>query len=463
MEQDFEYNDFQDINDLISRFEEVVSTGNDPYFDIEDFEEIIDYYEENSNSKYLSKALESASQIHPHHHFFKLKIAQDLAKKEKYSEATKLLETILSSEPNNYFARQNLAYIYSQQGKPKKAIDVYLESIKRGGDLRDCWLAIAMEYENLSKYEIAISYLKKILNQFPEEDSALYEAFFCFESMEKMEESIQFFQEFTDENPYSAAAWFNLGISYSNLGLFEKAIDAYDFVIAIEEHYSSAYFNKGNALMSLEKYAEAIYAFRTTFDYEPKDSITYLYIARCYENMDALDEAVRNYFKSIELNERQAEAWAGIGIIYHQLDEKYKAIGFMEEALSIDEKNPEIIMAMAALLLDLAKLKEAATLLTNLLEWEKSNIDTWYLLSDIHALNEDLELAGSVLDEALVLFPNEKKILFKKAELLSLKGQQKEALKILFSIDIHSLEEMLYLSSNPNLLDEFLNGTHPKD
>jgi len=174
MEQEFEYNDSKEIKDMILRFEEITSSGNDPYFDIEDFEEIIDYYEDNQNIKHLNRALESASRIHPQHNYFKLKKAQIIAKNEKYPEAIKLLQSILETEPNNYFARQNLAYIYSQQEKPKKAIEVYLESINRGGDLRDCWLSIAMEYENMGKYEIAISYLKKILARFPDEDSALY-------------------------------------------------------------------------------------------------------------------------------------------------------------------------------------------------------------------------------------------------------------------------------------------------
>jgi len=460
MEQDFEFNDSQEIKDMISKFEEVISSGNEPYFDIEEFEEIIDYYESNQDLKSLNRALETASLIHPYHNYFKLKRAQILARNEKFSQAIKLLENILQSEPNYYFARQNLAYIYSQQGDSKKAIEIYLDSIERGGDLRDIWLSIAMEYENLGKFEIAISYLKKILKRFPEEESALYEALFCYESIGNMEESVIFYQKFTEEHPYSAAAWFNLGISFSNLELFEKAIDAFDFVVAIEEHYSSAYFNKGSALMNLERYHEAIESFRITFEYEPEDSITYLYIARCYENIDALDEAVRNYFKSIELNDKQWEAWAGIGIIYHQLGENYKAIGFMEEANSIKNNHPEILLPFTAVLIDLEKYNQANKLISNLLHDDESNVYAWYMIAEINILNEDFNQANKHLDKALELYPEDKRLKFIKAELMFLMQKNKEALKYLFDLDIHSIEEMNMLKADPEILNSFLQNSN---
>ncbi len=212
--------------------------------------------------------------------------------------------------------------------------------------------------------------------------------------------------------------------------------------------------------MNLERYHEAIESFRITFEYEPEDSITYLYIARCYENIDALDEAVRNYFKSIELNDKQWEAWAGIGIIYHQLGENYKAIGFMEEANSIKNNHPEILLPFTAVLIDLEKYNQANKLISNLLHDDESNVDAWYMIAEINILNEDFNQANKHLDKALELFPEDKRLKFIKAELMFLMQKNKEALKYLFDLDIHSIEEMNMLKADPEILNSFLQNSN---
>lgn len=459
MDRDSENNDSQDIKDLISRFEELVESGSGIYFDVDELEDIIDYYDMNRDVKLLDKALEAAKQIYPNHSYFKLKSAQRFSSLGENNKAVRILRKILLSEPDNLMALESLAYIYSQEGKQLKAIETFLEMIDKGAEEADIWLNIALEYETLEKYEMALSYLNKILDKYPEFDSALYEALFCYESVENMEGSIEFFKKFTDQQPYSSAAWFNLGISYSNLARFEEAIDAYDFVLAIDPSYSSASFNKGNAFMNLGNFEKAVQSFKETFDQEPEDSLTHLYIAKSYENLELWDDAIRHYFRAIELNEKQSEAWAGIGLIYHQLDLPHKALGFLEEAIIIEPNNEEYNMALAALMIDMEKYPEAEKILIKLIEDGNLEPDTWFFLTDVKIILDKLDSAFELLSNAPDEIKNHKKIIFKTADLLIQMKMLKEAQLYLNILNITDIIQFNSLMENPETLDFFLNGS----
>jgi len=242
---------FEEIESLVHRFEEALEDNHAPYFDVEEFEEIIDYYDSAMNKPKLVIALRTAQTIHPYHIQFKIHDAQLLIVNKRYGQALNLLNNLLEIEPENTAILQNLAFVHSQMGKHTQAIDLHLKSIEKGIDPTEAYNLIAYEYQSVQQYSKAIDYLKLSLEVSPEDEGSLYELLFCYEIDNRMEESLAFFTHFVDENPYSFVAWFNLGITYSNLGLYEKAIEAYDYVLAIDDSYSSAYFNKANALIFL--------------------------------------------------------------------------------------------------------------------------------------------------------------------------------------------------------------------
>lgn len=458
MDGEFENNDNQEINDLISRFEDIISSDSGVYFDIEELEDIIDYYDINRDIKLLEKAIEISLKIYPNHSYFRLKSALRYTYKGQNDKAIRIIKNILTTEPDNLLALESIAMIYGSDLQFEKAIEAYIEMLSRGGEEPELWLNIALEYENLEKYSMALAYLSKILKKYPDYDSALYEALFCFESMEDSVGSIKFFTDFLDQNPYSTAAWFNLGISHANNGSFKDAVEAYDYVLAIDSSYSSAAFNKGNAYMNLNEFVLAIQCFKETFEHEPEDSFTHVYIAKCYENLELWDDAIRHYFKAIELNNQQADAWAGIGLVYHQLEMPHKALGFLEEALNLDKSNHDYNMAMAGLLIDLEKYEEAKKILLFIIEDGNQEVDTWYFLIDIMIILEEFEPALEILNKAPESIKNHKKLIFKMADLLIQMKQPKEAQRYLDSINIQDINQFDHLLENPDSLDFFLNG-----
>jgi len=137
MEEEFEEYNEEDVKKLVHRFEQGISVGKTDYFDVEEFEEIIDFYDYNQNTNRLEMALRTATDIHPHHISFKIKQAQRYSANKRYNKAVELLEQLIGFEPNNFLIRQTLAHVYSRMKKHNKAIECYEETIRRGANAKE--------------------------------------------------------------------------------------------------------------------------------------------------------------------------------------------------------------------------------------------------------------------------------------------------------------------------------------
>ena len=83
---------------------------------------------------------------------------------------------------------------------------------------------LAMEFENIHKFDKAIEVLEEILSHSPDNEAAIYEIAYCYERTGDFDKCIEFYNRYIDNNPYSFTAWYNLGNIYFLKGNVEKAI-----------------------------------------------------------------------------------------------------------------------------------------------------------------------------------------------------------------------------------------------
>ena len=230
------------LKELISRFQDAYLAGLQPFFDVDEFEAIIDFYLESDMYDEAGAAVEIAMEQHPSSNGFIIRHARVIGNNKKYYEALEMLNNIELIESTNADVYISKAEIYSLMNKHDMAIEEFKRAIHYTEHKEDLYSSIAFEYENLSDYDNAIKYLKYAIDINPESENMIHEISFFFEITGREEDAIEFFNDFLDSHPYSKLAWFNLGVFYNSLELYEKAIEAYEFVIAIDETFSSAYF-----------------------------------------------------------------------------------------------------------------------------------------------------------------------------------------------------------------------------
>ncbi len=436
MNDDFDELDSSEEAEIIGRFEKAMAYGGSSFFDVEEFEVIINYYLDEGDLDNVKAALSMALGQHPGSVTFLLKEAQLYASDNNSEKALALLDKLETLEPANAEIHMTRGAIYSKLNKHLRAIDEFRKSLPLSDNPDDILTNIAIEYERLEDYDSAIKNLLKAIDKNPENEDAINELAVCFEQTGKNQMALDFFTDYVDKYPYSFDGWFNLGIAHSNLGDFENAIDSYDFAIAIQPDYPATYFNKGNALANMNKLEEAIESYNETFLYEPADPQTYYYIGECYEKMNKFDLALQYYQYALNLYPNMTEALVGMSLIHDNKGNSLKSMEYMAKVIEIEPENAEYNFFYADLLRKNEKLEGSIEYYVRAKDLDNEN---WLVYIDIaetlELLNRHQEAIG-ILHEGMEAFPANASIAFNLSLAYNREGKSNEALSW-FHLAVH--------------------------
>jgi tetratricopeptide (TPR) repeat protein len=395
-----EYKEFFEdpANDLVKQLENKLHGGESFYFDVEDYELIIDHYLQEDDLEKCLLVLQNAMEQHPNTISLSLRQVQFLISKNNTEKALRILKEVEAIDPYNRDIYRTRGDIYSQLQFYHEAIKEYQKAIDDTEEnLDEIYSNIAYEYENLHNYDKALEYLKKAIDFNPENETALFELSFCAEMAEKPQVVVDYLLKYLDRFPYSKAGWFNLGLAHSSLLEHEKAIDAYDFVIAIDETFSTAYFNKGNALATLERYDEALNAYRETLAFESPEGLTYYYIGECYEKMNEPEKAEEYYRLAIDADPAASDARVGLGCILSERGRHTDAISLFKEAIEQTPGDSETWYLLADEYMETGEIEMAKDGYEKSLAFDVTNPDVWLDYSNAFAEESNYDRAIEIL------------------------------------------------------------------
>jgi len=443
---------------LVERFEKMMKEEAHYFFDVDEYEEIIDYYLYINDSRKAKSCIRFALEQHQGNVSLLLKKAQFFVNAGQNDMALNILADLEESESTDSETCLAKGNLYSQLEKPEKAIEEYTKALHDSEDADDIYTNIAFEYENLGKYEKAIGYLVKAIELNPSNEAVLYELSFCYEISKQTEDAIKFLSDYLDKSPYSKAAWFNLGIAYSNLELFEKAIEAYDYAIAIDEVFASAYFNKANCYANLGNFEKAIETYLETSYYEEPEPLTYYYIAECFEKLEKFDRSVDYYKKAIRLDPEFADAWLGTGISYDAQGKSQAALTYVHKAIKIVPTVPDYWFIQGDIQVKLKKIEEGIESYRKVIELEPEDPEVWLELAVVYSDQGDYGKAFDTLTEGMKWHDQNPDFRYGMANYLLKAGKTKQAYEMLESalgMDYEGYRRMFKsfpdLSDNPDI------------
>ena len=423
-----ESNDF-----LIEKFEEMRSSGRSVYFDVEEIEDLVDYYLFNSNKNIVKDIIELGKSQHPYSVGIQLKEAEVLFYSDKVAEALNIVDEIElreDADPEHFFSK---ASIYSMADERDKAIALLqkLVEITDGEDREEAQMALAKEYQEMGDYHRAIEEYKNILKNNAESEDALLEMALSSELSLDYYEGIKLLEDFIDENPYSFYAWFSLGNMYLLLDDLEKAIHAFDYATVINEKFSEAYFNMANTLMKLERFSEAIEAFKNSMIDGVGDPITYNFIGHCYIVLDQNDTAIYYFRKSVEENPEYADGWLGLAVSHANMDDFQESLLYVEKAIKINPNNKYYLYFFGDTLFNLGDFKQAEKVYEQV--YNSNLYGTGIIIDYTETLinNQKTEKAKEVLTRGITEFPDEPLLYYRYAALMLELGKEMDAESIL--------------------------------
>ena len=362
----------EEIKQVIQRFERMKKNNENYFFDVIEFETIIDFYIESNNPARAFEAAAIATKQHPNSVSIQLRKAKVLLDKGRAVETLKILKELESIEPGNheiFIAKGTALGMLGDIQGAKKMFDQSLT--KDSDDIENILFSITSVLQNLNYYEHLIPYLRRLIDLEPEFHAHLYDLAYAFEKINDYENSIKYYREYLEEEPFSDSAWYNLGIIYNKIEKPENALEAYDYALAINNQNSFALFNKGNILSNLERYKEAIPVYHEYLENEPDSFEAMTYLAECYEKTTNITLAKKYYHEAIDLAPEYADPWLGLGIIALNAGKSEESLIYLRKAIRLDDQNPEI----------------------------------WYLFGKAHYLKDDKKVALRCFREALKLDP----------------------------------------------------------
>ncbi|MFM7430695.1 MAG: tetratricopeptide repeat protein, partial [Flammeovirgaceae bacterium] len=160
-----EFRKREEEEELIKRYEENLRATSPAYFDIDEYEIIIDYYMEKLKFKKALTAVNQAIDQFPFSTGLISIKAQVLSNLQQYDEALELLETSRNLHPTDPEVYLSIGSILSLQGKHQEAIQVY-EGIITFTDEEhdDVYYNIGLAYQSLEDYDHAIEHYKKSID-----------------------------------------------------------------------------------------------------------------------------------------------------------------------------------------------------------------------------------------------------------------------------------------------------------
>ena len=456
MNEDFEWLSDKDVTELIEHFEDLMETGEGHFFDVEEFEAIIDYYLDRHKKSMSRAAITLAKEQHPSCNSFTIREVRLLSIESKYEKALRLLDELELLEPGNEDIYLTRGEIYGMMDRHQEAIDAYKKVLETDSDRTpEVLSSIAYEYESLDDIENSLKYLQKALELQPYSEEVIQDISFFFDTVSREEEAVEFYTSFLNKFPYSKHGWFHLGYFYSMLDLYERAVEAYEFAIAIDEKYTAAYLNMANAYSNMGQYRKAINFYRDTFKLEDPDPLTYCYIGECYENLDELPAALENFNHAIDLDKGIVDAWSGTARILVTQGKTKTAIKYYQDAIKMFPREENLKYDLAALYLQTNDLKKASESFQPILKNNPGHIEAWMNYSLIFALESDFEKAIAILEKGIKSNPEEATLWYRLAGYLYRSGRIEESyfnMEQAFKLDFEKHDELLeYL---PELIDE---------
>jgi tetratricopeptide (TPR) repeat protein len=341
-EEKFGFSFEEEIRQTVQKFERMRTNNENYFFDVIEFESIIDYYIEINNPVKAFEAATLATKQHPNSVSIQLRKARVLLDKGRAVETLRILKKLENIEPGNheiYIAKGTALGMLGDIQGARKMFDYALTL--DSDDIENILFSIVSVLQNLNYYEHLIPYLRRLIEIEPEFKAHLYDLAYAYEKTEDFENSIVYYIKYLEEEPFSDSAWYNLGIVYNKLEQFDKALESYDYSLAVNSQNTFALFNKGNILSNLDRHSEAIHVYHEYLENEPGSFEAMSYLAECYEKTGDIASAKKYYHDALELAPEYADPWFGLGVIELNSGNIDDSVIFFRKAVRLDDENPE--------------------------------------------------------------------------------------------------------------------------
>lgn len=397
----------KEILALIERFEEVKGAGKTPYFDAEEYEDIVEFYMYNMKLDKAMEATEMGLRIHPDDtHLTTMQVVVYITK-ENLEEARRVLTPILNS--NDLHIRLTHIQLLAAEGKGEKALEILRELKNEENDDNDCY-DIGVTCFDVGFVPESLEWLEKSLSINPNSEYTLQTLCDYYQFAKDYDKTVRLYNKLIDKDPYEPEYWTGLARSYFHMGQYNETIDACDFAIVSNESYGEAYAYKAHAYCQLENFLEAIEYYKKALKLRGLEEDSALtFIAFSYIGLEDWNNAYDYLQKVIPLTEEKSLIMVDLLInsarCAFNLGKREEAHKTLEHVQELRPDNANAYIYSGAYYLKENKRDKAIEYFSRATT-VADTADTWYQIAIWAASCEDFRLAIVAFDQVKRIEPN---------------------------------------------------------
>lgn len=459
-ENEFFYSEEETL-EIVQKYEDMLKHNRSFFFDVVDFENIIDYYLNSDNSQRASEAVDIAFNMHPHSSEIQMKKAELLIIDKQYEEALNILNVLVKIEPDN----GELFFLKGQAHLALRDFNMAHEGFWHSthcptDDKVDLLYRIAGLYQDIDEPNFALRYLLYGFSLDRYSLNILFELGYCYERLGELNKSEHYYNLYLDQNAFSTSVWYNLGIVHTRKGEFAKALEAYDYALAVDPANASALHNQANTYATIEKYAEAAESFTELLTYEPENPRIFASIGECYEKLGNFDKAFETFKKCLELDALFPDAYFGMGIAYFKQDKLDQALTNIQRAIALEPENYDYWLGLAKVLFEMGSDKEAMDAYKEATTLNPDEVDAFIGIAELLLFEEHFAEVEELYMEVGEKFADYPALKILNAAAQYLQGKPSVALTLLRQakkINLFAVEEFLAVVSvidDPKFLNQ---------
>lgn len=452
-----EIEDILEENELAARFEQMLASGKQAYFDVDDLVVLIDHYMALPNIEMAQEVLNFAEKFYPDSNFVKLQRIRMFFYEGDDEFALKMFDAMEPSESD----LENLDFLLDKAdmafllNRFDMAITLCKNILKMEPECTDAYIQLCFNYHAQDRYEEFLETFVQLMAIDDSHENLMFDFSFNFQIKNQYLPAKSLFEKLTEIYPLSKIAWFCLGVSQSALNLHQEAITSFEFCLSLDEEFAGAYFNLANVYHTMQNYPKAIELYHKTFEFESPDALAYSYIGECYLSLEKTDDAFDAFKKARDLDPELPEMLMGLALCLSEYGKFESAIHFAEKALTIQPNHAENVFILYELYTENGETEKAEALIDTFCSDSDKLISLYLDFSDILFQNDKKELAYIILNRAQAFYPEDYSCTYRLANYCYAEGLITEALLHLqIALEYDFVRRDIFLNYQPDIADD---------
>ena len=311
-----EYINEEELQDSLSSFKDMLKHKTSKYFEVHEFEYILEHYIEKNDIANANLAIRYAMKIHPKSYELYKKLAQVLILSEDYEKAIRISKKALKDFGEqadlDYFLVIGEAFLKTERiGEAERA---FYKALKIADDeFYNICYSIAISYEQEDKYLKAIKYFKLIED---ENSNLLFDIAMAYYSLEDYKQAISYYEKHLKYYAFSLESWFYKGKSQISLLNYDDAIDSFEYVLSIDNQYTPALYELAKLWIKKNNYTNALESYNEILLIEQNpDNTFWISLGDVYFNLEQYDNARKTYLKVLKYDDESEDAYYSLSLI----------------------------------------------------------------------------------------------------------------------------------------------------